>query len=500
MMEGKHGTLDQIKCPNCGEFFPVSETLSHQIAERARDELKSETVRQQKAFAAKEKELSDRESALEKTVEDLVKSEQARIGQEAEQRARAAVSLELEDLKKQASEKDQKLAALGKTELEFRQQKRKLEDREKTLDLEFERRVGEERERIKSAAAKETRDAVAIEIADLKQQAVEKDSKLEAAGATELALRKEKRELEENAKTLELDVARKIDAERGRIEEETAQRVQDEHRLKDAEKDKKLQDALRVNEELRRKLQQGSQQTQGEVLELELEELIRTNFPMDEIEPVPKGVNGADVIHRVMTKSGQICGTIVWELKHTKQWNDAWLPKLKDDQRQVKADIAVLVSETLPKGFKNFGRYEGIWVSSAQCTVSLAVALRAQLIEVAVTKMAAVGKNEKMEILYHYLSGSEFRQRVEAIVEAFVEMQKDLQEERRVAERRWARREKQIQKVISNTSGMYGDFQGLIGSSLQAIPLLSSPAELEPASDEETFGVPPTADSDEIPF
>ena len=247
------------------------------------------------------------------------------------------------------------------------------------------------------------------------------------------------------------------------------------------------QDALKVNEELHRKLQQGSQQTQGEVLELELEQLLRTHFPLDQIESVPKGIGGADVIQRVVSKSGNFCGTIVWESKRTKAWSEGWPQKLKDDQRAVKAEIAVLVSEILPKDCKNFGQCDGIWVSNSQCAVGLAAALRVQLVEVAMTKLAAVGKNEKMETLYQYLSGSEFRQRVEAIVEAFVAMQEDLQEERRVTERRWAKREKQIQKVISNTSGMYGDFQGLIGSSLQTIPSLT--AQNDVCSDEKQNGV-----------
>jgi hypothetical protein len=263
---------------------------------------------------------------------------------------------------------------------------------------------------------------------------------------------------------------------------------------------KKLQDALKVNDELRRKLQQGSQQTQGEVLELELEELIKSSFPMDHIDPVPKGVNGADVIQRVMSKSGHLCGTIVWESKHTKTWNEGWLSKLKDDQRLVKADIAVLVSEVLPKDCRSFGQYEGLWVCGSQAAISLAVALRSQLVEVAMTKLAAVGKNEKMEILYQYLSGTEFKQRVEAIVEAFVAMQDDLQEEKRVAERRWARREKQIQKVISNTSGMYGDFQGLIGSSLQTIPLLAPRDETVSRAENPTAETQGEIDSDELPF
>jgi hypothetical protein len=184
-------------------------------------------------------------------------------------------------------------------------------------------------------------------------------------------------------------------------------------------------------------------------------------------------MNGADLIHRVHNNNGQCCGTVVWESKRTRGWNDGWVQKLKDDLRSVRGDLAVIVSEVLPKEIDNFGQVRGVWVTSRCCATSLAVALRCLLIEVSMTKDAVMGKNDKMEILYRYLSGSEFRQRVEAIVEAFVEMQEDLQEERRVAERRWSKREKQIQRVITNTSGTYGDLQGLIGSSLQNIPRLN---------------------------
>src|SRR3984893_7378613 len=223
--------------------------------------------------------------------------------------------------------------------------------------------------------------------------------------------------------------------ERRKIEEQAVRGIEEQYRLKDAEKDKKLQDALAVNEELRRKLEQGSQQTQGEVLELELEDLIRTTFPFDQIEPVPKGMNGADLVHRVHNNKGHCCGTIVWESKRTKAWSDGWIQKLKDDLRLVKGDIAVIVSEALPKDIDNFGHVKGIWITSRDCAINLAAALRFLLIEVSTLKSAAVGKNERLEILYNYLSGSEFKQRVEAIVEAFIEMQGDLQEERRVAER-----------------------------------------------------------------
>jgi hypothetical protein len=401
--------LDKLKCPNCGEMIPVSEAISHQIVERTREQLKKEGLAQQQAIHAKERELLDREEALDRTVQDRVKAQQAEIELQARATAKAAISVELDDLRRQAAEKDHQLAKAQQAELEVRARTRALEEKERTVELE---------------------------------------------------------------------IARRLDQESSKVRDETARRLSEEYRLKDAEKDKKLQDAIKANEELRRRLQQGSQQTQGEVLELELETLIKNTFPLDHVEPVPKGAIGADLIQRVIDKAGHPCGSIVWEAKRTKAWNDGWIQKLKDDQRLVKAELAILLTEVLPKDCGNFGQVSGVWVTNPQCAMSLAIALRSQLIEIERTKLAAVGKNEKMEVLYRYLSGSEFKQRVEAVVEAFIEMQEDLQEERRIFERRWSKREKQIQRMISNTSGMYGDFQGLIGASLQSIPALS-PRELE---------------------
>ena len=298
--------------------------------------------------------------------------------------------------------------------------------------------------------------------------------RLAKARTVELELRTEKRNLEEREKARDLEMARKLDEERVQLQLEISTRLEEDHARQVAEKDKRLSDAMKANDELRRKLQQGSQQLQGEVLELALEDLISQTFPSDQVQPVPKGINGADIIQRVHNPNGDLAGSIIWESKRTKAWSDGWIQKIKDDQRQAKADIAIMVSDALPKDCSHFKQISGIWVTHPRCAIHLAAALRLLLLEVASAKRAAVGKNEKMEILYAYLSGIEFRQKVDAIVEAFVTMQEDLQEERRSTERRWAKREKTIQRVISNTSGMYGDLQGLVGSSLATIPALTA--------------------------
>lgn len=266
-------------------------------------------------------------------------------------------------------------------------------------------------------------------------------------------------------------MTKKLDSEREKIRHMTLEKAMEEHRLKDLEKENQISDMRKQIDELKRKSEQGSQQRQGETLELELEDILRNEFPLDHIEPVPKGIRGADVLQKVHNQSG-CCGTIIWESKNAKVWKDSWIAKLKDDQRAVKAEIAVLMTTTLPNDVKNFAHINGAWVTNYTSIVGLATALRINLIQVATTKLASEGKNSKMEILYNYLSGSEFRQKVEAIAEAFVSMKKDLDQEKRAMMRIWSKRDKQIERVINNTATMYGDMQGIIGASMPQIESL----------------------------
>lgn len=350
------------------------------------------------------------------------------------------------------------------------------------LRKEFEEEVKTEKEKWKQEAKKEAESDILIELKDLKKQITEKDEKIEQFQNNELEFRKKMRELEEQKKNVDLEVERKVDGRRKEIEQKAVETFTEEHRFKDLEKDKQIGDMRKIIEDLKRKSEQGSMQTQGEVLELDLEDLLKTRFPVDEIEPVSKGMRGADILQKVHNRSGQYCGSIIWETKRTKAWSDGWISKLKDDQREIKAEIAVIVSETLPKEVNSFTQMEGVWVTNFSLAGSLAEALRTGLIQVSQTKLSAVGKNEKMEVLYNYLSGSEFKQKVEAIVESFKSMKEDLDEEKRAMIKRWAKREKQIERVIINTAGMYGDMQGIIGASLPQIKML----ELE-AGNEEGF-------------
>ena len=352
-------------------------------------------------------------------------------------------------------------------------------DIEVRLKQQYENEIGKTKKAIEEKAKKEAQESLNIKISDLNEQLEEKTKNLKEAQRQELELRKRQRELVEKEEKLELELSRKIDAERQKIIQKTSKEFEETHRLKDAEKDKQLDDMKKQIDELKRKSEQGSQQMQGEVLELELEESLKEEFPFDVIEPVAKGVKGGDIIQTVKTQSGRICGKILWETKRTKNWSDSWIQKLKDDQRDAKADLAILVSETLPKGFHHFRLISGVWVTDILSAVSLALALRVVLIQVARERETQVGKKEKMELAYNYLTGQEFRNRVEAIVESFTAMKVDLEAERRAMLKIWAKREKQIERVISNAAGMHGDLQEIAGSSLPTIKMLELPNDDE---------------------
>jgi hypothetical protein len=269
----------------------------------------------------------------------------------------------------------------------------------------------------------------------------------------------------------DLEYKQKLTADEARIRAETRKNVAEEFHLKDLEKDKRLADALRQVEELKSKMQQGSQQTQGEVMELELEELLRQEFKDDEIAEVKKGQRGGDVIQKVKDRRGRPCGTILWETKNAK-WQPAWLPKLREDQRAAKAQIAVLVAVQPPPEVETFQEREGVWIVQRRYAKALACMLRRGIIEIYAERANQAGKDEKMEVLYQYLTSVEFRHRIQALVEGFNHLWKDVESEKRWFATKWARQEKEIRKIIDSTQGMYGDLQAVTGRSLPTIPAL----------------------------
>ena len=452
-------TQETIKCPKCGELIKLSEAISHDI------------------------EIAIR-TKYEKEIEKRLKEERNQLELKAKKEAQESVSLELADLKEQLTEKNKKLEEIQKQELTLRKRERQLEEKEEGIAKQFESHEKQLKEKwllekkgIEEKAKKAAEDTQKIQLADLQEQLKEKSKRLEKSQQEELELRKQQRQLEEDKKTFELETNRKLDAERQKIIEKVGRESEESHRLKDAEKNKQLADMTKQIEELKRKAEQGSQKIQGEVLENELEQLLKNDFPFDEINSVSSGIKGADISHKVKTQSGRICGKILWETKRTKTWSDGWIQKLKDDQREAKADLAVIVSEVLPKGFHHFRQIKGVWITDIPSALSLALALRTILIQVATSRAIQTGKEEKMEIVYNYLTGVEFKNRVQAIMESFIAMKGALDSEKRAMANIWAKREKQIERVIQNIAGMHGDLEGIAGASLPVLKMLELPSE-----------------------
>lgn len=283
---------------------------------------------------------------------------------------------------------------------------------------------------------------------------------------------------------MELELQRKFDEERNKFEEQIRNSEGERFRLKEAEYNKKIEDAQKANEDLRRKLEQGSQQLQGEVFELELENILKNAFPFDMVEEVRKGARGADVLQTVITRAGQICGKIIWEAKRAENWSNAWVQKLKDDQQESNAELAVLVTTIMPRQMTEpFCILDGIWIVNIAAVRPMAETLRMLLLEAHKHKLISLNKNEKMEALYHYLCSPQFAQKVRVVVDAFSSMKRDLDAEKVAMTRIWKKREQVINRVTINMMGMCGELQAIAEESLpqlDSIAILPAPdAELE---------------------
>jgi hypothetical protein len=323
------------------------------------------------------------------------------------------------------------------------------------------------------------------QLAELHELLTARDKKLAEAQQEQAVFKRKERELEEARRELQLTIEKRVQEALGVTQEKARKQVEEEFKLKVMEREQTIAGMSRQIEELRRKADQGSQQLQGEVQELDLEKLLGARFARDLIVPVPKGEYGGDVLQRVNGPMGQGCGSILWECKRTKNWSDSWLAKLRDDQRTAKAEIGIIVSQVLPKGVETFECVESIWVTHPRTVIPLAMALRQTLVEVAGARQASEGMQTKMEIVYQYLTGPRFRQRVQAIAEAFSSMQDDLNSEKKAITKQWAKRQEQIDRVMQATVGMYGDLQGIAGKTLQEIDGLELKA-LEEGSPPET--------------
>lgn len=401
---------DKIKCPNCGHGFDVEEALSGQL---------------QAHFKAE----------FEKKVQD-----QAKIFQQ---------------------EKDK----LEKERLEFQTKKEKENE---IFKAKLEQRIQQETEKIQN----KTKSDFELELKSLKEQFDEKNKEVRTLKQQEINLKKRELELEEKAKDQELLVQQQLLEKQKEIEEKARAKEREANALKEREFQKQLEDQKKLIEEMKRKAEQGSMQIQGEVQELALEELLKLTFPFDMISEVSKGIRGADVVQTVVNAQQIQCGTIVFESKRTKNFDQKWIDKLKQDQMRVKGDIAVLVTETLPNDWERFDFKDGVWICHFNEVKSLTKVLREVLIKAQTVAAVQVNKGDKMELLYNYLTSNDFTQKIKRIIETYDTMSTQLNSEKKAMNRMWATREKQIWLVQENLSALFGDIKGIAGNAIDSGNLL----------------------------
>jgi len=434
-----------ITCPNCQTEIRLTESLAAPLLAATKRDFQAQLARKDAVIAEREQGLQARELELAESRRSL----EAQIAEQVEA--------------KLLSERAQ-------------------------LTTEITRRT--------QLAAAADLDAKARELVELQAVLKSRDEKLAAAQAAQAELLRKQRELDDARRELDLTIEKRVQDGLTEVRAQAKREAEEGLRLRVAEKDQTIASMQQKIEELKQKAEQGSQQMQGEVQELELEALLRAKFPFDSVEPVPKGEFGGDALQRVVSPGGQACGTILWESKRTRNWSDGWLAKLREDQRAAKAELAVIVSQVLPKGVETFDVVDGVWVASPRAALPVATILRHSLLQVSLARQASEGQHTKTEMVYQYLTGPRFRHRVEAIVEAFTSMQEDLDKERKAIMKQWAKRDAQIERVMNATVGMYGDLQGIAGKSLLEIeglelaaiavddtPPLQLTADLDPRED-----------------
>ena len=392
----------EIKCPNCGHEFEPSDSIREEVQKELRAKMSEWQKQQQQKFDI---QLQEEKKRTQKETEELLRKN---IVADFENKLRL--------LEENNKDNQEKLKLAREKEIEFLKKEQALLSKEQELDLQLQKMLLEERNKL-------------------------------------------------------ADVIRKEEAEKVSLKET-------EYLLKNKELEEKLESQKKLVDEMKRKAEQGSMQIQGEAQELLLEDLLRQSFPYDSIEEVGKGVKGADCMLLIRNKSGQECGKIIFESKRTKDFSDQWIEKLKADMRSQAADIAVIVTQAMPKGFERFGEKDGVWVCSFAEVKALTYVLRDSIVRIAQATTGQENKGEKMHMLYDYLTGNEFAEQWKAIREGFMSMKISIQRERDAMEKLWKQREKQLEKVLLNAAHIRGSVEGIAGSDVNIALLEDSPDQL----------------------
>ncbi len=471
-------TTMQIECPQCHAHIEIDKVLERQVLERHTKLFDEKAQKAREDLEAKqekfrlEKEEAREEYAAKRKADRIAMKKELKLELEKES------TLKIEFLTKQIEAHEKKLSESQQSELALIHQKKELEDAKRVMELSIEKRVQTELESIRERMAEESAQAAKI----AKEELIAKSEALRRQQEMELTLRREKAELIAKMENQEIQIARQIGEERAKIRCEVIKQSEETHRFQLSDKEKTISEMKKVIEELNAKAVESSQQKKGEVAELEVEKQLNMQYPMDVIEPVLKGVQGADIKMYVKNKYNQPCGTIIIEAKRTKTWNNAWIQKLQQDKQDAMAHIAVLVTSTMPSGKEKFYYQDGIWITDFETLYELISVLRIHLIEL--SRLTRVNENKvgKMNEIYKYVSGVEFSMKVNAILEHAQRMRDDLASEKSTLIKIWSRREKQIDAIAGTTNIMVGEVEGLLGTAMTAAQLKEDADKKAPLS------------------
>lgn len=417
-----------IKCPNCGHRFDAENVIAADMEQKLQQQYQQKLQESLDKVEADKKQLQDAQQKFEEARKNAneifaqkMQQEKLKIEAELQEQLRKSIAADFENklrlLENNNKDNEEKLKEARRKELEFLQKEQDLKNREAEMEITLQKKIQQERETLG-------------------------------------------------------EQIRKQEAEKSQLKETEMQ-------LKLKEVQLQLEEQKKLADEMKRRAEQGSMQRQGEVQELLLEEILKENFPFDAVEEVGKGVEGADCIQIVRNSLGKECGKIIYESKRTKTWSNSWLDKLKTDKRSKGADVAILVSQVFPRDMERFGERDGIWICSFTEVASVAQVLRNGIIKINEAIKSQENKGDKMQMLYDYLTGNEFRGNVEAILEGFMSVKNGIIKERAMMEKIWKEREKQMEKAILNTSSLYGSVKGIAGASVGDIPLLDGSDSIE---------------------
>lgn len=427
-----------------------------------------------------EREKDEQKAAIEAESElrfsEKLKSEQAALRSKLTQEMQAELSGQLNALQQEIAAKSAQLQELNKIKADVARLEREKQEQkaaiEAELALQFNEKLKNEQTALRNKVTQELQNELSAQLNALQQEITEKSNQLKEFNKAKTEIERLKREKDELRDQVVLEKEQEFSAKLSEEKLKIQRQVDESSVLKIKELQMQLEEQKKLAEEMKRKAEQGSMQTQGEVLELAVEEWLRDNFPLDVIEEVKKGARGADCLQIVHTRNRQNCGTIYYESKRTKDFQAGWIEKFKNDIRDKNATLGVLVTEAMPNGMERMGLKEGVWICTFEEFKGLCAVLRESVIKLSEAKLSQENKGDKMEMLYHYLTSNEFKLQIEGIVEGFSQMQSDLEAEKRAMARIWKQREKQLEKVLLNTTNMHGSIRGIAGSAIQAVALL----------------------------